>query len=224
MQNTVSSETLIIDGGSNDRTVDIALRYGAKTIVLPGLNEFASRNAGAEIAKGELLFFTCADVIFPNDLLRKVAERFRKNSELVALAGPGYPFDAPMLGKIEYKIYDLARAIFAKFPTPIKRFSTSTNFLVVRKYCFQAVGGFADNDINADGRLGKKLAKQGNTTFSLHTYTYISARRLRNMGFLNFNKHYIYVLENLFFFLSGTKTLNRFKKSSKAKHRKMHVV
>ena len=135
-QHCIRCELLIVDGGSNDRTVEIARHYGARVIVLPGLSEFASRNIGAEKARGELLLFTCADVIFPINLLRKVAEKFDEDPELVALAGPGYPFDASILGKIEYKIYDVVRTIFARSPRPIKRFSTSTNFLVVKAHYF----------------------------------------------------------------------------------------
>ena len=215
-------EILIIDGGSVDKTKNIAQQFGAKVISLPKCSEFPSRNIGAKMAKGELLFFTCADVILPNNLLHKVVEKFKGRPELIALTGPGYPLDAPFVGKIEYLFYNIVRLIIAHFPKSVKRFSTSTNFLVVRKDSFDKTKGFNVNEINADGIMGKRLSKMGEVAFLPDTFVYISARRMKNMGFLGFNKHYIYVLENLFFFLSNTQILRTFKLRSTLRHPKMH--
>ena len=215
-------EVLVVDGGSKDRTLDIACEYNAKGVVLPGCGEFASRNVGAKMAKGNFLLFTCADIVFHDELLQKIEEKFEQKPELVALSGPGYPFDAPFFGKIEYIVYDIIRYLFAKLPRPFKRFSTSTNFLVVRKDTFDRVGGFEVNEINADGLMGKKLLQMGEVAFFLDMPVCISARRMKNMGFLSFNKHYMYVFENLFFFLSKTSIMKNLKLHSKMKHRKLH--
>jgi len=223
-QSLKSFEALIVDGGSKDKTSDIACQHNAEIVVLSGFDEFASRNVGAKIAKGDLLLFTCADVIFPNGLLRKIEEKFEQKPELVALSGPGYPFDASFFGKIEYIVYNISRYLFAKLPKPFKRFLTSTNFLVVRKDIFHRVGGFEVNEINADGLMGKKLLQMGEVAFFLDIYVCISARRMKKMGFLGFNKHYMYVLENLFFFLSKTSTMKNLKLHSKMKHRKLHEI
>ncbi len=223
-QPSASYETLLIDGGSRDKTSAIAKQYGAKVVVILGCSEFASRNIGAKTSKGKFLFFTCADIILPQNLLSKILEKFEQNPELVALTGPGYPFDAPFLGKAEYVVYNLLRFMFAKLPRRLRRFSTSTNFLVVRKNCFDDTGGFDAYDVNADGLMGKELLEKGEVAFSLDTYVYISARRMRSMGFLNFNRHYLYVLENIFLFLSRTRIMKSFKSHSKMKHRKIHEI
>lgn len=222
-QSSASFETLIVDGGSNDRTTNIAHQHNAKIVALPGYKEFASRNIGAKMAKGEILLFTCADIIFPNNLLSKIVEKF-ENPELIALTGPGYPFDASLLGKIEYTVYNMVRHIFARLPKLFKKFSTSTNFLVVRKNYFDKTGGFDVDEINADGLMGKKLLKMGEVAFFSDTFVYLSARRMKNMGFLGFNKHYLYAFENLFFFLSKIKIMKTLKLRSKMKHRKMHEI
>lgn len=223
-QSFVSFETLIVDGGSRDRTSNIARQYNAKVVVLPGYGEFVSRNVGAKIAKGKILLFTCADIIFPESLFKKIIEKFEKNPELIALTGFGHPFDAPIIGKIEYAAYNIVRYILSRFPKPFKRFSTSTNFLVVRRDYFEKTGGFEINDINADGLTGKKLLELGEVGFFFDTYVHISARRMKNMGFLDFNKHYLYVFENYFFFLSNTRLLKTLKHRSKTKHRKIHEI
>jgi glycosyltransferase involved in cell wall biosynthesis len=218
----VDFETLVIDGGSKDGTSGIAQERNAKVVVLPGRGEFTSRNVGAKLARGSFLLFTCADVVFPKDALERIVEKFEKNPELIALTGPGYPFDAPFLGKLEYAIYDLVRYFFAKLPKPLKRFSTSTNFLVVRKDYFDRTGGFLTDDINADGLMGRALLSMGDVAFCLDTGIYLSARRMKKMGLIGFNRHYMYVFENIFFFISNAGITKAWKISSQMRHRKMH--
>ncbi|MCW4043812.1 MAG: hypothetical protein NWE90_08860, partial [Candidatus Bathyarchaeota archaeon] len=123
-----------------------------------------------------------------------------------------------------YAVYNLIRYIFASLPRSLKRFSTSTNFLVVRKNYFNKTRGFVDDDINADGLMGKKLLELGEVAFFLDTYIYLSARRMKTMGFFAFNRHYLYALENLFFFTSNTRVIKALKLRSKKKHRKMHEI
>jgi glycosyltransferase involved in cell wall biosynthesis len=223
-QSAPNSEVLVVDGGSKDGTHTIARQHKAKVMVLPGYGEFVSRNLGAKEAKGKYLLFTCADIIFPTGLFQKITEKFEKNPELIAFTGPGYPFDAPLLGKMEYVAYNFIRYLFARLPKSLKRFSTSTNFLVVRKDYFEKTGGFAVDDINADGLMGKKLLDMGEVAFFLDTPIYLSARRMKKMGFVNFNKHYLYALENFFFFFSNTGFVKDSKTRSKSKHRKMREL
>jgi glycosyltransferase involved in cell wall biosynthesis len=223
-QSSISYEILIVDGGSKDETLYIARQHNAKVMALPGHGEFISRNIGAKMAKGKLLLFTCADIVFPKNLFQKVVEKFERNPELIALTGPGHPFDAPFFGKLEYAVYNLIRYLFASLPKSLKRFSTSTNFLVVRKDYFNKTGGFVVDNINADGLMGKNLLKLGEVAFFLDTYIYLSARRMKNMGFFAFNRHYLYALENFFFFTSNTGVINGLKLRSKKKHRKIHEI
>lgn len=223
-QSSVSFETLIVDGGSKDKTPEIAHKHNAKVVILPEHGEFVSRNVGAKMSKGRYLLFTCADIIFPEDILQKIIDRFEKNPELVALSGPGYPFDAPLLGKVEYAVYNLFRYVVAKLPRPFKRFSTSTNFLAVRKGQFGRTGGFIVDDINADGLMGKELLDIGDVAFYLDTYIYSSARRMKNMGFIDFNKHYLYAIENFFFFTSNKSVIKAWKVRASKKHRAMREV
>ena len=223
-QSPVSFEIVVVDGGSKDKTSEIANRYDAKVAVLPEHGEFISRNTGAKMSRGNFLLFTCADIIFPKDVFQKIVEKFENNPNLVALTGPGYPFDAPFLGKVEYAIYNLARYFFAKFPRPLKRFSTSTNFLVVKRESFQKTGGFLVDDINADGLMGKKLLRMGDVAFFLDTYFFSSARRIKNMGFLGFNKHYLYAIENFLFFASESPVVKAWKFRARKGHSKMHEI
>jgi len=106
------------------------------------------------------------------------------------------------------------------FPRPNKRFSTSTNFLAVRKACFDKTGGFI-SDVNADGIMGRRFSDMGKVKFFTSMKVFISPRRFLKMGFSRFNFHYLYVLENFFPFLSNTSFIKNLKNKSGSVHSDM---
>jgi glycosyltransferase involved in cell wall biosynthesis len=214
-------DVIVVDGGSQDKTLSISQAFGAQTVVIPKCKEYPSRNKAAELASGNILFFTGADVVFPDNMLRNVARKF-EDPELLAVAGPGIPYDGSILLKIEFFLYNSLRCFFALLPKPLKRFSTSTGLLAVRKSAFNSVGGLDPNDINADGMLGRKLCNSGRVWFSFFKVkAYNSTRRVKAMGAVDFNKHFIYVLENFFPFLSNTSFIRTNKFSSGESHSMM---
>jgi glycosyltransferase involved in cell wall biosynthesis len=211
-------ETIVVDGGSSDRTLTIADAYGARTLVIPGGKEFPSRNAGAALACGQILLFTGADVVFPDNLLGEVVRKFQQ-PDVLAVAGPGIPADASPVLSLEFAIYNSLRWLFARLPRPLKAFSTSTNLLAVRKSTFEELGGFPPNDVNADGAFGRALCRHGRVVFCFSSVrAFQSSRRMRKMGAVKFNAHFAYVLENFFPFLSATGLMRRLKHESGQSH------
>jgi len=197
-QSFTDFETILVDGGSKDKTVEIAKEYEIKIMASPFRRGIAyDRNFGAKEARGEILAFTEADAILPNFWLEQINEKFQ-DKQTIAIAGSGYPYDAPFHGVLEYQWYNRVRLLFSEFPNPIKRFMSSAYNLAVRKDVFEKSGGFPLVAANDDGLFGKKLAKMGKTVFCLDIPVYISARRLHSMGFVGFNMHYLFMLENVF--------------------------
>lgn len=213
-------EILVVDGGSEDRTIPIAKEYEAETIIEDGLGEFRARNIGAEHARGDILINTCADVTFPVNLIESVVTHFTSDPDLIGLTGPGIPRNPPTWGKWEYALYNRIRYIATK----TGRFSTSTNFLACPAGAFDRTGGFETMDINADGMMGRQLAELGKVEFDMDTYVYISPRRMWEMGFVDFNLWYIYVLENFFPILSRSTRFKGFKQQAKQEHQKEHLI
>lgn len=221
-QNYHDYEVIVVDGGSVDKTIAISNAFGCHTIIIPNCKEYASRNIASEKASGEILLFTGADVIFPENILHNIACKF-KNPKMLAVGGPGIPYDASLIFKIEFFLYNGMRCVFAHLPRPFKRFSTSTGLLAVRKESFFAVGGLDPEDINADGMLGRKLCNSGDVWFSyFKVKAYSSARRIKSMGGANFNMHFVYVLENFFPFLSNSTLLKSVKTKTGHNHSEMH--
>lgn len=186
-------EVIFVDGGSKDKTLQKVEKYklAIKTVTLNGAGEFYSRDFGASLAEGSILLFTCADIIFPRHLLERVYQKFEEHEELIALSGPHIPYDGPLVGKIEYTVFNIFRYLTAKLRYA---FHCGTNFFAVRKHFFEKVCGFGIEAIDADGIPATKIADCfgfSRVKFSFDTHVFISTRRMEKMGFLGFNKHYL---------------------------------
>lgn len=75
-------EIIVADAGSQDRTVEIANRYGC--LVVSGGMPSKARNSGAKRAKGDLLLFIDADVVLKSNSLKKLLDEFEKRKLKIA--------------------------------------------------------------------------------------------------------------------------------------------
>jgi glycosyltransferase involved in cell wall biosynthesis len=221
-QASVKSEVILVDGGSRDGTAKIAESLGARVFVLEGANEFDARNYGVTQSKGDVLVFTCADVVFPRNSLESVQRHFRDKPSLAALTGPGVPYDGGPTLLFIYSLYNTLRFLTSRLPYPHKTFSSSTNFLVVRKGVFSGTGGFNSNDGNADGMMGRYLLRRYETVFDNRIPVYISARRAKSWGIIRFARHYVYVVENFLPGISPKKWFQSLKSKSHKSHGEIH--
>src|SRR5579863_8066798 len=69
-------ELLVVDGGSNDRTVAIAERYG-KVIHAPR-GRASQMNSGATAADGEVLLFLHADTLLPDNAFLAIEQALER--------------------------------------------------------------------------------------------------------------------------------------------------
>lgn len=81
-------ETILVDDGSTDDTVQIAESFGVKVFRNERRRGPAfARNLAAKQATGDILFFIDSDVCAKADTLVKIAEHFDSDPELAALMG-----------------------------------------------------------------------------------------------------------------------------------------
>lgn len=80
-------EIIVIDGGSTDRTKEIAQQHGARVILITHRGIGFARQKGLEAASGDIIAFTDADTIVPTDWLTKIEETLSHNG-VVAVYGP----------------------------------------------------------------------------------------------------------------------------------------
>ncbi|WP_420485281.1 TIGR04283 family arsenosugar biosynthesis glycosyltransferase [Iningainema tapete] len=76
-QPSTNVEVIVVDGGSEDKTVAIAQSLGVKVISAPR-GRAAQMNAGARVATGEILLFLHADTLLPPEfdvMVRKALQQ-----------------------------------------------------------------------------------------------------------------------------------------------------
>ena len=77
------AEILIIDCGSEDKTIDIANIYGAKVYEAKERNRGLQLNMGAKNSKGEWLIFLHADTRLTHDWFAKIKSVLKKNKNFI---------------------------------------------------------------------------------------------------------------------------------------------
>ena len=137
------TEILVIDDGSTDDTAAVARRHGARVVSLPENHGPAyARNRGAELARGDVLFFTDADVALHPAALALAAAAFAEDPDLHAVIG-SYD-DEPGCGTFVGRYKNLFHHwVHQHASTEASTFWTGCG--AVRRDTFLRMGGFDEN-------------------------------------------------------------------------------
>lgn len=162
-------EIIVVDDASTDATVEIAQEFGAKTITVNHRQIAAVRNAGAFVARGEILFFVDADThIVPDHVklgMKALADGCAGGSARIAVDSH-LPLWARLLLRSFCAIYfALGLGVGA--------------FIFTRRRSFEAVGGF-DEQYFAGEEVFLSLALKKLGPFKILREPIVtSARKLR---------------------------------------------
>ncbi len=124
-------DLVVVDGGSDDDTVGVARRAGARVITAPR-GRASQLNAGARAVVGEWLCFVHADVRMPAASRRVLLETL---SDGTAAAVWRFAIDAPGMWFRVVEFGALLRDLLGGLPY-------GDQGLVVRREVYEAVGGF----------------------------------------------------------------------------------
>lgn len=163
-------EIIISDGGSSDKTVEIAKSENVKVInSKPGRGvQFVS---GVNASKGDLLIFLHGDTIFPSDGFQVIEEEFSKG---IRAATFRMKFDE---NRLLYNLYGW----FTRFDSLFSSFGDQG--FVVNRELYTQVGGFPEWQIFEDVELFRKIRKKTRIK-SLPAYVVTSARRFEKNGII----------------------------------------
>ena len=103
-------EIIIVDCGSEDKTIDIANIYGAKVFISKERNRGLQLDIGAKNSKGEWLIFLHADTRLTHDWFKKINSFLKGNKNII------YYFEFKINNKkIIYRVLEILVNIRSKF-------------------------------------------------------------------------------------------------------------
>lgn len=159
-------ETIVVDGGSQDRTAEIAAEFGVK--VIPSERGRARQmNRGAREASGDVLLFLHADTRLPSTAFSDIAG---------AMGDPRYVggrFDVELDGK-HWLLPLVGRLI--SYRSRLSKVATGDQAQFARRAVFQRMGGFADIPLMEDIAFCRTLKRLGEVA-CLRSRVVTSARR-----------------------------------------------
>lgn len=182
-------EIIVVDGGSTDKTVEIAKRFTDKVFQIEERGISKGRNYGAKHAEGEILVFLDADVVVPHNFLEKVLMTF-ENAHILAATCHIMPTRPKFSEFIYFFLYNLlTRFSIAVLPKTRFKYGSRGEFMAVRRNGFFRVGGFNEEIACAeDCDLTFRLSRLGKFVFIEDLTVFESLRRVRRFGLLKITK------------------------------------
>lgn len=176
-QTVKDHETIIVDSYSADRTVQISRKFTNKILFEKRKGPAVARNRGTEMARGEILIFTDADVNFSSDFLEKLGRRFRGISGCVFKI---IPYDAGCFSSAF--IYDALNMIM-RLIFKVGFVMTPGSCSVFDKKIFNKTGGFDEKLLtNEDHDIARRASKFKEFKYFEDIIVYTSARRVNKIG------------------------------------------
>jgi rSAM/selenodomain-associated transferase 2 len=174
-------EIIVTDGGSTDQTMQLAKDSGAIVSLSKIKGRAAQMNAGAAMAKGDMLYFLHADTVPPEGFL----------NDIIKAETNGYHAGCFMLAFDHSHWFLQANCWFTRFDMNSVRFGDQSLF--VTKAAFEKIIGFCEQHIVLeDQELIKRLRKIVRFKVIKKTVT-TSARKYLENG--------IYKTQGIFFFI-----------------------
>ena len=144
-------DVIVVDGGSRDRTVEIAWSHGA-TVFLSPPPRARQLNLGAARAKGSILLFLHADTRLPRGYAQAVRQTLEDQN--VAAGAFALAIDSPGISlRIMERVANL-RSRYLHLPYGDQAF-------FMRSSLFHELNGFPEIPIMEDFQMVRRLAKKG---------------------------------------------------------------
>lgn len=172
-------EIIVVDGGSKDRTREIAAEYADLVFIQTAKKVGGARNDGALKATGEILATTDADCIIPTEWLEVIAQSFARDPEVVQLYGPV----VPMEGGVKNHVFLALANTFSRFGyyTSLFYYTLGCN-TAFRKDAFLEAGMYRTIDAGDDLEIARRMRMLGKVRFEDRMRVVFSMRRYEQFG------------------------------------------
>jgi len=171
LESLPDAEIIIVDGGSDDDTRDIAAGYA--TVICSEKGRAKQMNAGAALATGDILLFLHADTQIPDNTMQ-LMQRFWVSGKSWGRFDVTLDGEHPAFRLIEFMMNWRSR---------ITGIATGDQAMFVKRSVFERVGGFASIDLMEDIEFSRRL-KSISPPLCLPQRVVTSARRWEERGIL----------------------------------------
>ncbi|MBU1397961.1 MAG: TIGR04283 family arsenosugar biosynthesis glycosyltransferase [Proteobacteria bacterium] len=167
-------ETIVVDGDAEGTTL--------RQIVHPKVIKFCAppgrgkqMNAGAEVARGEILIFLHADTRLPSNALSRIREVMADRQYSAGAFTLHFDSKRPVFGLI---------AMAASWRYRLTRLPYGDQAFFMHREYFNEIGGFAEIPIMEDVEMMRRIRKRGGRVRILHDSVTTSPRRWEKNGIL----------------------------------------
>ncbi|MFQ5944623.1 MAG: glycosyltransferase [Anaerolineae bacterium] len=170
-------EVIVVDNSSSDRTAEIARAHGARVVREPERGVARARQRGAIAARGQILAGTDADTIAPRDWLRRIAQAFAAEPDLIAITGPLLLHDGT---SAQRWLTENVLNAWLRLNCGLGRYVFTGNNYAVRSEVYWNAGGFDTSLLSGeDTDLARRISRHGKVRFDSRVRMSMSSRRIK---------------------------------------------
>ena len=190
-------EVIVIDGGSEDGTIEIANQYGCSVLISRKQSRSIQLDLGAREATGDFLVFLHADTWVPDDLVEQVTHVLGKEKNKLGA------FVSVMRGerlRVWFSFLNYIKTYLCPLfyrPVSFLRGRLLLLFgdqvMFCRKQDYLEIGGFDTSmEVMEEADFCMRMSKLGRTRM-VHRFVFSSDRRVAEWGFWKANRIYWFI-------------------------------
>ncbi|HOW04614.1 glycosyltransferase [Methanospirillum hungatei] len=183
-------EIIVVDGGSKDKTREIAEKYADLVFIQTSPKVGGARNDGALRARGEIIATTDADTILPPNWLSRIRQDFL-DPEVVMLYGPVKPIEATI--KNQFYLFLANSFAHIGYLTGTILFTLGCNS-AFRAESFKKAGMYRVSDAGDDLEIAHRMRRIGKVKFDRKLFVSFSMRRYDQFGALKSIYEWFYIV------------------------------
>lgn len=175
-------EVIVVNNGSTDGTAEIARQYGAQVVFEPRKGVARARQAGFEVARGDVIASTDADAVVPPFWVASIAAHFQGDLALGAVYGPVHWPDGRPIGRFCLR-FPITWILWAS--NCVKHSLWWGSNFAVRRQVFQRAGGFPvdwGEGSGEDTDFSLRVSRIARVRFDPDLVVNASSRREREAG------------------------------------------